>query len=239
MVRNWDELIKRSGIKPDKAKLQNEFPCPQNNFRWGLFAPSGGGKTNLIVDLIMTGKLKFDKLYLFCKNPWEQKYQYIIKTFTDLEKEFKKETGEDTELIVVGTEGEAMPDVDSLNPDLQNLMIIDDFISDRKAMESIISDHFIRGRKMNCSYIVIQQSYFNTPKLIRLNLDNFSLWKQPTKKDVQMVISDHSLDMEYDDLKRIYLEATSEPYCFLHIDKTATEKHMMFRKNLDGFYFPE
>ena len=236
-MRNWDDLIK-SEVELDTPKYENNFPYPTNNFRWLIAGPSNSGKTNLLMDALFEG-LKFDKLYLFVKDPYESKYQFLIKHFTKLEKQIKEETGEEVELLVVGTEQEDIPRVEDLDKRLQNVMVIDDFVVDKKAMDGPISDHFIRGRKKMCSYIMLQQSYFRTPKLIRINCDNFSLFEMPTKGDIRNIISDHSLDKDYDELKALYRECVKEKYNFFHIDKKTSDKNMRYRKNLDGFFMQE
>ena len=38
-----------------------------------------------------------------------------------------------------------------------------------KKLNSIVTEFFIRGRKLNVSLVFITQSYFNVPKDIRLN----------------------------------------------------------------------
>ena len=46
--------------------------------------------------------------------------------------------------------------------------MITDMINNNK-LTSIVTELFIRGRKLNVSLVFITQSYFNVPKDIRLN----------------------------------------------------------------------
>ena len=50
---------------------------PDICFRMLLCAPSGGGKTNLFLDMIYRW-LYYDKTYLFAKNFQQNKYQHLI-----------------------------------------------------------------------------------------------------------------------------------------------------------------
>lgn len=234
---NWDEALK-DVVKPDSCERQNPFPFPKHYFRWLLVGASGCGKTSFLLDALLGG-LVYDKLWLFCKNPYEQKYQFLIKHFSDLEKEFEEETGQTIELIRVGTTGEEFPKVDDLDKNIQNLFVIDDFVVDQKALNTIIKDHFIRGRKASASYIILQQSYYETPKTIRINCNHFSFWKLNSASDLRGIMSDHALDVDYPDLLKMYREATKEKYNMFHLDMQTEDPGLRFRKNLDSIYKTE
>ena len=85
-----------------------------------------------------------------------------------------------------------MPDVykniDNYNPDKENkiLLVFDDTIADmihNKKLNSIVTELFIRGRKLNISLAFITQSYFKVPKDIRLNASHFLLQKSLIKEN--------------------------------------------------------
>ena len=46
-----------------------------------------------------------------------------------------------------------------------------------KNLNSILTELFIRGRKLNISIVFITQSYFKVPKDVRLNTTHFLLQK--------------------------------------------------------------
>ena len=53
---------------------------PDRCFRMLICAPSGGGKTNLLLDMIYR-LVYYDKIYLYAKNLQQNKYQHLIKFF--------------------------------------------------------------------------------------------------------------------------------------------------------------
>ena len=56
------------------------------------------------------------------------------------------------------------------------LIVFDDMITDminKKKLDSIVTELFIRGRKLNISIVFIMQSYFKVPKDVRLNSTHF------------------------------------------------------------------
>ena len=70
--------------------------------------------------------------------------------------------------------------IEDYNPDKKRkvLAVFDDMIADminNKKLNSIVTDLFIRGRKLNISIVFITQSYFKVPKEVRLNTTHFLL----------------------------------------------------------------
>ena len=64
------------------------------------------------------------------------------------------------------------------NPDRKNkiLIVFVDMIADmisNKKLDSIVTELFIRGRKLNTSLVFIMQLYFKVPKDVRLNTTHF------------------------------------------------------------------
>ena len=64
------------------------------------------------------------------------------------------------------------------NPDKENkiLIVFDDMIADmiqNKKLNSIVTELFIRRKKLKNSLVFITQSYFKVPKDIRLNTTHF------------------------------------------------------------------
>ena len=92
--------------------------------------------------------------------------------------------------------------------------MIADIINNKK-VNSIVTELFIRGGKINISLVCITQSYFKVPKDIRLNSTHFFIIKIPNKKELQQIALNHSSDINSKDFIRIYKKCTSEPYSFL------------------------
>ena len=56
-----------------------------------------------------------------------------------------------------------------------------------KKLNSIVTELFIRGIKLNISLVFITQSYFKVPKDVRLNSTHFFTMKIPTKRELQKI----------------------------------------------------
>ena len=66
------------------------------------------------------------------------------------------------------------------------LIVLDDMIADminNKKLNPVVTELFIRGRKLNISIVFFTQSYFKVPKDIRLNSTHFLLWRFQTKEN--------------------------------------------------------
>ena len=59
--------------------------------------------------------------------------------------------------------------------------MIADMIHNKK-LNLIVTELFIRGRKLNIYVLFITQSYFKVPKDVRLNTSRFFIAKNPNKR---------------------------------------------------------
>ena len=87
------------------------------------------------------------------------------------------------------------------------LIVFDNMITDminNKKLNPIVTEIYIRGRKINISGIFISQSYSKIPKDIRLNTTHFFIMKIPNKRELQQNSLNHSPDIDFKDLMKIY-----------------------------------
>ena len=64
-----------------------------------------------------------------------------------------------------------------------------------KKLNSIITELFIRDRKLNISLVFITQSYFKVPKDVRLSTSQYFIAKIPNKRELQQITINHSSDI--------------------------------------------
>ena len=84
-----------------------------------------------------------------------------------------------------------------------------------KKLNLIVTELFIRGRKLNISIVFITQSYFQVPKDVRLNSTHSFIMKIPNKRELQQIALNHSSDIGFKHFMKIYNKYTAEPYSFL------------------------
>ena len=103
----------------------------------------------------------------------------------------------------------------------------------KKKLNSIMTEFFIRSKKLNISLVFITQSYFKVPKDVRLNTTHFFITKISNKRELQQIALSHSSDISIKDFINIYKNCAVEPYSFLVNDPTlASNNSLRFRKNL-------
>ena len=116
------------------------------------------------------------------------------------------------------------------------LIVFDNMIPDminNKKLNSIVTDLFIRSRKLNICLVFIIQSYFEVPKDVRLNSTYSVIVKTPNERELQQIALNHSLDINFIDFIKIYKKCTAKPYSFLANDAMlASDNPLRFRKNL-------
>ena len=210
---------------------------PDHPYRILIIGGSGLGKPNALLNLI-NNQPDINKIYLYAKDPYEKKYQYLINKrenvginhFND-PKAFM-EYSNDMQDVYKNIE-----DYDPIKK-RKVLIIFDDMISDminNNKLNPIVTESFIRGRKLNISIIFITQSYFKVPKDVRLNSTHFFIMKIPNKRELQQIALNHSSDIDFKDFMNIYKKYTKEPYSFLVNDATLpSDNPLRFRKNLLG-----
>ena len=128
--------------------------------------------------------------------------------------------------------------IDEYNIDKEHkiLIVFVDMIADiikNKKLNSIVTELFIRGRKLDIFLVFITQSSFKVPKDARLNITNFFISKIQNRRELQQTAINHSSDISSKDFENIYIKCTAEPYSFFVNDTTfASDNPLRFRKNL-------
>ena len=145
---NFDDYISEN--KTDEHNKNWPY-TPDHPYRILIIGGSGSGKTNVLLNLI-ENQPDIDKIYLCTKDPYEAKYQYLINIrekvglnrFNDC-KAFIKYSNDMCDVY---------KNIDDYNIDKERKMFIvfDDMIADiikNKRLNSIVTELFIRGRKLN------------------------------------------------------------------------------------------
>ena len=230
---NFDDYTNENIIKHNL-----KWPyIPDHPYRILIIGASGSGKTNELLNLI-NNQPDIDKIYLYAKDPYKKKYQYLINKrekvgliyFND-PKAFMEYSNDMQDVY---------KNIEDYNPIKKRKVsiIFDDMIADminNNKLNPIVTESFIRGRKLNIFIVFITQSYFKVPKDVRLNSTHFFIMKIPNKRELQQIALNHSSDIDFKDFMNIYKKSTKEPYSFLVNDTTLpSDNPLRFRKNLLG-----
>ena len=80
------------------------------------------------------------------------------------------------------------------------LIVFDDMIADmlsNKKLNPIVTELFIRERKLNISLVFVIQSYSAVPKNIKLSSTLYFVMKFPNKRELQKIEFNHSSNIDF------------------------------------------
>ena len=124
----------------------------------------------------------------------------------------------------------------SLDKENKIWIVFDDMIADminNKTLNSIVTELLIRGRNLNIFFVFITQSYCKVPKDVRFNTTHFFIAKNPNRRELRELVTNHSWDISAKDFTNIYRKSTVDPYSLLVNDTTlASDNPLRFRKLL-------
>ena len=83
-----------------------------------------------------------------------------------------------------------------------------------KKNNPVVTELFIRGRKLFFSFVFITQSYFVVPENTRLNSTHYFIRKIANKRELQQIAFNHSSDFDSKDFMNLYKKCTAKPYTF-------------------------
>lgn len=209
-INFYEHLKTEKTINPNKDKHGISIP-----FRMLYAAPSGAGKTNGLMNLIVHMNKTFHEIILCVKSSDEPLYEMLINKLGD-------------SAVKVYEDGEVPPltDYSSMdektkrlkrNDKYQRLIVFDDLITEKKANLKA-KEYYVKGRKLGFSMCYIGQSFFQIPKMIRDNCQYFILGRNLLKKDLRMILTCFPTDLSLDEFTQLYNELTSESLDTMLID---------------------
>ena len=170
-MSNFDDATKEN----IKYHHPNWPQIPDHPYRILIIGDSGSGKTNSLFNLISQQPV-IDKMYLYTKDPYEAKYKFLINKRESTE---SKHFNDSKAFIEYSNDmDDIYKNIEEYSPNKKRkiLIIFDDMIAViliNKKLSPIVTELFIRGRKLNISLVFVMQSYFAAPKNIRLNFTHY------------------------------------------------------------------
>ena len=122
---NFDDIVNEN-----KTKHSKNWPyIPYHPFKILIIGGSGSAKTNVLLNLI-ENQLDIDKIYLYAKDPYEAKYQYLISKRKSVGINYFK----DPKVFIEYSNGmhDVFKNINYYSPDKENkiLIVFDNMIAD-------------------------------------------------------------------------------------------------------------
>lgn len=206
-LKNFYESIKGYKVlNPNYDKHHMSVP-----FRAIESAPSGSGKSNLALNLIALMDKTFHEIIVCVLSASEPLYELLgqlngVKFY---------EGG----VVPPLSEFEKKDENGKIKPkdDLQRLMIFDDLVLSVPA-NKIIAEYYIKARKLNISLLYLSQSFYQIPKVIRINSQYLILGKNLLTRDLNTIMREFPTNMTPAEFQELYEELTEQPMSSITID---------------------
>lgn len=180
---------KSKNFNPNFGKT-HEIEIP---FRMVIVGASGSGKTNCLMNLLKVAfNGTFSHIHLCIPNKDEPLYNQMIDKLGDS--------------ISVYEDG-IVPPLSEIQKDDEQLIIFDDLVNNKTATKEII-EYFKMARKKNISCVYLSQSYYKVDKFIRQNTNYIIIKKVASKRDLKLILSEYSFNVDLRQLEEMYHYAT-------------------------------
>ena len=244
-------------IKPIKmdefTSTQSKYDhCAQLPTRSLILAPSGGGKTVLLQNMILDiYKDCFSRIYIFSPSidvhmTWEPVKKYLANIFKQDEKKerYLFDEYEPAELSrIIDTQHKVVQFMkdNKMQKIYQILIIIDDFADDPSFTRNskLLHTLYIRGRHTFISTITATQVYKAISPVIRKNITDFYIFRLRNYADMEAWLEEMSAIYDKDVLIQLYHQATDKPFGFLYIKVNAKKREDMFYDSLQSKLIPQ
>lgn len=207
-IINFDLLIKK---KQKYRQNKNSLTWPN---RVVIAGQPGTGKTTLACQFILNPKIRlyYDRIYIFAADLLDTKYQLIKQKFEKMEKKIREETGDESfQMLWMENDLSKVPSVDSMDRDLQNLIIFDDFVTKANdKSHDIVTDYWIRSRRANCFCMYLSQSWYKTPKIVREATNVAILFRINNSFDISAIHRDLCQSMKLPEFKTMFYDTLKE-----------------------------
>ena len=164
----------------------NWSEIPDHPYGILIVGGSASEKTSALLNLI-NNEANVDEIYLYDKDPCKAKYQLLInkRKITTL-----KYSNDSKAFIEYSNYmDDIYQNIEEYNSNKKQkiLILFDDMIADiliNKKLNPILTELFIRRRKLNISLVFITQSYFSVSKNIRLISTHYFVMKSSKQKRI-------------------------------------------------------
>ena len=224
-------------VKQSKYDMVGKLPT-----RAIVCAPSGGGKTVLLSNLILdVYRNCFSRIYIFSPSididyTWAPVKKYIEHDMKAVETEDDKFYFSEYDPVALDNIIETQHKITNYMKKhkyktlFQILIVIDDFADDPSftRQSKLLHQLYVRGRHNSISTITSTQKYNVIAPIVRINATQLYVFRLRNYKDLEAIVEELSAVTDKKTLLDIYHAATEQPFSFLFVNLVAHNKQDMF-----------
>jgi hypothetical protein len=211
---------------------------PELPLRAICVAPSGGGKTTLLVSLILDiYRHCWNRIFIFSPTAllddhWKAVDEYAKQELRQQEPCLHDEFDDEAIHAIIRRHHRItqMCKEQGRKRLFGALIIVDDFADNARVMRSSTSlaELFVRGRHAQLSTIIAVQKYRVLNPLLRVNATCLFVFRLRSKAELDALVEENSAHYGPKVTEQIFLKATSEPYSFLWLNLSAKDPEDLF-----------
>ena len=226
--------IQDMGVKKSRHPLKHSF-LPSLPMRMLIVAPSNGGKSNLLKNMLLRPEFGY-RDYFTDQKTGALNYFVFSRTLgadhtldhlvDQLPKFHAYREWDDTVIRDI-------MEYSRTKTERGVLLLLDDMISDTKAFNkcsgNVLNELAFMGRHHKVSFIITAQSYTSIQRPIRINTSAIIAFNLKNKREEQAFLDEQSM---WETIGELYSMATSPKYGFLYLNKDSGQAYLNFERLL-------
>jgi hypothetical protein len=218
-LKNFYTEVKSTGPKKDKH-FNKHMILP--NSMIACVGGTGTGKTNALLNFLSLKNEAFTEVIIFSGSTTDEPlYQLLKKQMPEVQ--LYHDINEVPELSTFED-----------NKDEEKLIVWDDVINLPKKDQRKMNEYFTASRKYGFTNFILAQNFTSIPKIVARNLQYIILFKIPEAYTLNHILKLYNKwDIPFEELKRMYNQATAQPLNFFLMDMKSPDKACSIRHNFN------
>ena len=227
------DIKKINKPKDENLNLKELHPMLMKYFTNTLFiAPTGVGKTNLIINLLDRPRFyknKFDRVILFSNTYHNDKIWKACKTID--EENVHIDYSDEKLQEIVDEQRQAIEDDEPIN----TLIIFDDIIQQINKHSALINKLVMRNRHYYLTIWITTQKYSLVSPTIRNNISYYILFGIKNRKEKEFIINELSDNITEEDFVKMWDYALDDKNYNFMVISAKDKQEKMYRKQFKSF----
>ena len=220
------------------ASKANHAPYFPNNIFCVISGSTGCGKTNLMIDLLLSNEiLDYGDVYIYTSTLNQDAYVYLKKQYSKIENELRTICKRNVKIANFFDADDEIKDPSELDPNMNHVMVFDDVMFNDQTK---IKEYFCKGRHNNVNVFYLCQSLHKIAKhCIRDNTNVFILFKEDDKTLKYFHETHIRKDMKFKEFEDFCNNAWSKDHGFIVINLWEKPYCGKYISNYEDIYVPK
>lgn len=226
--------IQDMGTKKESHPLNHTF-LPSLPMRMLVIAPSNGGKSNMLKNMLLRPEFGYRDYFTDSKTGALNYFVFsrtldadrTLDELVDLLPKFHVYREWDDTII------KDIMEYSRLKTERGVLLLLDDMITDSKAFNkrsgNLLNELAFMGRHHKVSFIITSQSYTSIQRPIRINTSAVIAFNLKNKREEQAFLDEQSM---WNNIVELYTMIISQKYGFLYLNKETGKAYLNFERLL-------